>query len=185
METISNFIQLIKEYCRYTNCSQSVPILLQFGCSSTFCCSLFFLSSVRQSMKNWFVHKLLARTSLDLGVRRAIGTIFRYILMVIGFHINPAISWRRFKRSYNYCQCAWCGIGFGLQNITNNFVSGIIILFERPIKIGDRIEVANVTGDVVKISMRSTTVVTNDNISIIVPNSELHFIHGNKLESYR
>lgn len=64
------------------------------------------------------------------------------------------------------------GIGFGLQNITNNFVSGIIILFERPIKVGDRIQVGDVNGDVINISMRSTTVVTNDNISVIVPNSE-------------
>jgi small-conductance mechanosensitive channel len=64
------------------------------------------------------------------------------------------------------------GIGFGLQNITNNFVSGIIILFERPIKVNDRIEVGNITGDVVRISMRATTIVTNDNISVIVPNSE-------------
>ena len=64
------------------------------------------------------------------------------------------------------------GIGFGLQNITNNFVSGLIILFERPIKIGDRIEVGGISGDVAKISMRATTIVTNDNISIIVPNSE-------------
>jgi small-conductance mechanosensitive channel len=63
-------------------------------------------------------------------------------------------------------------VGFGLQNITNNFVSGLILLFERPIKVGDRIDVGNVTGDVVKISPRATTIVTNDNIAIIVPNSE-------------
>ena len=64
------------------------------------------------------------------------------------------------------------GIGFGLQNITNNFISGIIILFERPIKVGDRIQVGDLFGDVVNISMRSTMVVTNDNIAVIVPNSE-------------
>jgi small-conductance mechanosensitive channel len=64
------------------------------------------------------------------------------------------------------------GIGFGLQNITNNFISGLIILFEQPIKEGDRIEVGDVSGDVIKISARSTMIVTNDNISIIVPNSQ-------------
>ncbi len=64
------------------------------------------------------------------------------------------------------------GVGFGLQNITNNFVSGLIILFERPIKVGDRVDVGNITGNVVNISPRATTIVTNDNIAIIVPNSE-------------
>jgi small-conductance mechanosensitive channel len=59
-----------------------------------------------------------------------------------------------------------------VQNIVNNFISGIIILFERPIKVGDRIVVGEVEGDVVHIGGRSTTVVTNDNITIIVPNAK-------------
>jgi small-conductance mechanosensitive channel len=63
-------------------------------------------------------------------------------------------------------------VGFGLQNIAGNFISGLIILFERPIKLGDRIEVGAVEGDVVRIGSRSTTVVTNDNIAIIIPNSK-------------
>jgi small-conductance mechanosensitive channel len=64
------------------------------------------------------------------------------------------------------------GIGFGLQNIANNFISGLIILIERPIKVGDRVEVGDVEGDVVSIGARSTTVRTNDSIAIIVPNSK-------------
>jgi small-conductance mechanosensitive channel len=64
------------------------------------------------------------------------------------------------------------GIGFGLQNITSNFISGIIMLFERPIKIGDRVTVGDTVGDVVAINMRSTTIRTLQNVSIIVPNSE-------------
>jgi small-conductance mechanosensitive channel len=65
------------------------------------------------------------------------------------------------------------GVGFGLQNVASNFISGIIILFERPVRIGDRIAVGDVEGDVVRIGARSTTVLTNDNIDIIIPNSKL------------
>lgn len=68
------------------------------------------------------------------------------------------------------------GIGFGLQNIASNFIAGIILLFERPIKIGDRISVGETHGDVQEIKIRSTTIVTPDNIVIIVPNSD--FISG-------
>ena len=64
------------------------------------------------------------------------------------------------------------GIGFGLQNIADNFFSGLIILLERPVKVGDRIQVGDINGDVVRIAIRSTTVLTNDNINIIIPNSE-------------
>jgi len=63
------------------------------------------------------------------------------------------------------------GFGFGLQNIISNFISGLIILAERPIKIGDRVEIGGVAGQVREISLRSTTVVTNDNMAIIVPNA--------------
>jgi len=64
------------------------------------------------------------------------------------------------------------GIGFGLQNVVANFVAGLVLLFERPIKVNDRVTIENVEGNVVEINFRSTTIVTNDNISIIVPNSE-------------
>jgi small-conductance mechanosensitive channel len=69
------------------------------------------------------------------------------------------------------------GIGFGLQTVASNFISGLIILFERPIKVGDRIEVGNIIGDVIRIGARSSIVQTNDNIAIIVPN--LKFITEN------
>jgi len=64
------------------------------------------------------------------------------------------------------------GIGFGLQNVTSNFVSGLIILFEQPIRVGDRVTVNGVEGDVIEINMRSTLVRSLNNISIIVPNSD-------------
>jgi len=64
------------------------------------------------------------------------------------------------------------GVGFGLQNVVSNFIAGIIIMFERPIKIGDRIIVGGVEGNVVEIGARGTTVLNNDNIAVIVPNSK-------------
>jgi small-conductance mechanosensitive channel len=76
------------------------------------------------------------------------------------------------------------GIGFGMQNIVHNFVSGLIILAERPIAIGDRIEIGGVAGQVKQIRLRSTTVLTNDNIVYIVPNSDfithtvINWTHG-------
>jgi small-conductance mechanosensitive channel len=64
------------------------------------------------------------------------------------------------------------GIGFGLQNVTSNFVAGLILLFERPIKVGDRVTIGELEGDVLEINIRSTTVRSLKNISIIVPNSD-------------
>lgn len=121
-------------------------------------------------------NRLLVRIS-ERGTRAAIVTIIRYLILFLGFLLI-------FKSAgFELGTFSWLlgalgvGIGFGLQNITNNFLSGIIILFERPIKVGDRIQVGDISGDVVEISMRATTVVTNDNISVIVPNSQ--FINGN------
>jgi small-conductance mechanosensitive channel len=133
---------------------------------------IFLLFYGTAKLKKWFVYKVLAKTHLDIGVRMAMGTIVRYVLIVIGFIIIIQYIGVDLSVLTIIAGALGVGVGFGLQNITNNFVSGIIILFERPIKVGDRIEVGNVSGDVIRISMRSTTIITNDNISIIVPNSE-------------
>lgn len=130
---------------------------------------LFFLTG---KLKNWVVNGLLSRSYIDLGIRQAIGSILRYIFIVIGFLIILQTAGIDLTALNILAGAVGIGLGFGLQNIANNFISGLIILFERPIKIGDRIEVDDVAGDVVTIGARSTTVVTNDNISIIVPNSK-------------
>lgn len=129
---------------------------------------LVFLSG---KLKTIFVKQVMSRYSDDIGVNQSIGTIFQYTAVLIGglIIIQSTIE----LGSLNVLAGALgVGIGFGLQNIANNFISGLIILFERPIKVGDRIEVGQVTGDIVRISSRATTVSTNDNISIIIPNAE-------------
>ena len=109
---------------------------------------------------------------MDIGTRTAVGTMARYIIILVGLMIILQSVGVNLSTVTVIAGALGVGIGFGLQNITNNFVSGIIILFERPIKVGDRIQVEDIIGDVVKISMRATTLVTNDNISIIIPNSD-------------
>jgi small-conductance mechanosensitive channel len=132
----------------------------------------FILFYITGKLRKWIVYNLLAKSKIDLGVRVAVGTIFRYVVLTIGLIIVLQTVGIDLSTVTILAGALGIGIGFGLQNITNNLVSGIIILFERPIKVGERVEIGNVSGDVIKISMRSTTIVTNDNISIIVPNSE-------------
>jgi small-conductance mechanosensitive channel len=135
---------------------------------------LFYLSG---KLKRWIANVALVRSKLDYGVREAVGSIIRYLIVVIGFLVIIQTAGIDLTTLNVLAGAIGIGVGFGLQNIANNFISGLIILFERPIKIGDRVEVGDVEGDVVQISARSTTVVTNDNIAIIVPNSK--FISDN------
>ncbi len=119
-----------------------------------------------------FLTRALARTSMEPSLQFAITRIAGYCLIILGGYVVLNFVGVELSSLAVFAGAIGVGLGFGLQNITNNFISGIIILAERPIKLGDRVEVATVAGRVTKISLRSTTVVTNDNISIIVPNSE-------------
>src|SRR5690554_5094934 len=130
---------------------------------------LFYITG---KLRKWIIFKLLSKSKIDLGIRAAVGAIIRYLILVIGFIVVLQTAGIDLSTLTILAGALGIGIGFGLQNITNNLVSGIVILFERPIKVGDRIEVGDISGDVIKISMRATTILTNDNISIIVPNSE-------------
>jgi small-conductance mechanosensitive channel len=119
------------------------------------------------------VNRMLAGRGVDLGVREATGTIVRYLMLFIGLLVILQTVGIDLTALSILTGAVGLGIGFGLQNIASNFISGIIILFERPVRIGDRIAVGDVEGDVVRIGARSTTVLTNDNIDIIIPNSKL------------
>ena len=133
---------------------------------------LVLLVYVTSKLKNLIIHRLLAKSNIEVGVRVAVASLVRYIILFIGFIVILQTAGINLSSITVLFGALGVGIGFGLQNITNNFVSGLIILIERPIKVGDRIEVSGITGDVVNISMRATTIITNDNISIIIPNSE-------------
>src|SRR5215813_2709546 len=123
-------------------------------------------------LKELLINKLLVRLKLDIGAQQAIGGIMRYVVLFIGFLIILQTVGINLTTLNVLAGAVGIGIGFGLQNIANNFISGLIILLERPIKVGDRVEVQGVTGQVQSVSARSTVIRTNDNISIIVPNSK-------------
>lgn len=134
---------------------------------------------------------ILARRQVEPGLRYSLGTLFRYVYLSVGLIILVQTMGVNLTALQTVLGFLSVGIGFGLQNITNNLVSGIIIMLERPITIGDRVEVGNLTGNVQKISIRATTIVTNDNMSIIVPNSEfisgkvINWTHINKPVAFR
>jgi len=126
--------------------------------------------------RHWIETRLLARTNLDPGVRQAVGSFGRGLFLTVGFIIILQTAGIDLSSITVIAGALGLGISFGLQQITSNFVAGVTILLERPIKVGDRIEVDGVTGTVVAISLRATTMLTNDNISIIVPNAD--FVKG-------
>ncbi len=123
-------------------------------------------------VRRQLITRVLRRTRLDLPLQYAIGRIAGYLFIALGLYIALQLVGINLTSLAFVAGAVGVGIGFGLQNIVNNFVSGIIILAERPIAIGDRVEVSGVAGRVARMSLRSTTVITNDNISIIVPNAD-------------
>jgi len=103
----------------------------------------------------------------------SIKTLVRYFYIILFLAVSFGLLGFTYKNIVIFASALGVGIGFGLQNIVNNFISGIILLFERPIRVGDMIEVNNLFCRVCQIGIRSTIVETVDNSSIIIPNSEI------------
>lgn len=137
-----------------------------------FLISFVILTFLAKRFRNLLVNKILVKANMEKGARNSIGLITRVMIMFIGSIFIIQSAGIDMSSLSLLAGALGVGIGFGLQNITDNFISGIIILFEKPIKVGDRIVVGDTEGDVINISVRATTILTNENISIIVPNSE-------------
>lgn len=116
--------------------------------------------------------RVLIRTAMDPGQRYAVSRFASYAVFVVGLVVGLQSLGVNLNTLTVFGGALGIGIGFGLQNLTNNFVSGLILLAERPVKVGDRVEVDGLNGDVVRIGARSTWVRTNDNVVIIIPNSD-------------
>ena len=168
---VSNFIDWLEELLNISliNLGESK---LTIGLLLTLIFSFIALFVISEWLRRLLVNKILKRYDITTGTRQSIGTMVKYILILAGIFSILQTNGIDLSAFGVLAGAIGVGIGFGLQNVTNNFISGLIILFEQPIKVGDRIEVGDVTGDVIKISARSTMIVTNDNITIIVPNSQ-------------
>ncbi len=119
-------------------------------------------------------HRMASRHHIDPGLRYTICRLAKYIVITIGTLVALKQAFALDLTSIAVVFTALSvGIGFGLQYIASDIASGFILLFERPIRVGDRITIGEDEGDVQSINLRTTVVTTNDRIAIIVPNSKL------------
>ena len=128
---------------------------------------------ISRAFTDFLKERLLVRLGIDEGNREAIAVILRYLIVALG--VIAAIQ----SIGFNLASLAvvagglGVGIGFGIQDLTTNFVSGLTLLLDRPVKVGDFVELEGLMGIVKKISIRSTIITTNDDSSVIVPNSTM------------
>ena len=122
--------------------------------------------------KSFLFNRFLVNSGLDRSLQYAISQIVSNLVLVVGVFIVLDNAGIHLGTLTVFAGAVGVGIGFGLQNIASNFISGLVILAERPITIGDRVEVAGVAGQVQQIRARSTVILTNDNITMIVPNTK-------------
>ena len=131
--------------------------------------AVFWISS---RTKHFLFNRLLTNSGLDRGLQYAIAQIASNVVLIVGIFIVLDNAGVHLGTLTVFAGAVGVGVGFGLQNIASNFISGLVILAERPIAIGDRVEVAGVAGQVQHIRARSTVILTNDNIAMIVPNTK-------------
>lgn len=130
----------------------------------------FLISGILQRL---LMDVALTKRNVETGVKVAIAKLVYYALVCIGFVIALSILGFKFTQLTIMMSALGVGIGFGLQTIVNNFLCGLILLFERPIRVGDTIELNGQWAKIQKIGLRSTTVRTFDQADVIVPNSDL------------
>jgi len=113
------------------------------------------------------------RTKVSHGIRYTTTRLISYVIMFFGFYVGVGLVGIDLTKVTVLIGAFSVGIGFGLQSVVNNFVSGLILLFERPIQMGDTIEVGNIRGTVRRIGIRASIVRSRQGAEIIIPNSQL------------
>jgi small-conductance mechanosensitive channel len=138
---------------------------------------LFLTAGIWRYLHTFFTVAIFPRMPDDPGIRFAVVTLCRYLVLAVGLLAGLSAIHLGLERIGVVLAALGVGLGFGLQEIVSNFVSGIILLLERPIRVGDIVTVADMTGKVDQINIRATTIINGDNQSMIIPNRQ--FITGN------
>lgn len=128
---------------------------------------------VLRSARRWLDNDFLPKTMMDKGIRASLVTLFSnvgYVLVILITLSAMGIQWNKLAWIVSALSV---GIGFGLQEIVKNFISGLILLTERPVKVGDLITISGVEGDIRRINVRATEIQLSDRSTVIVPNSQL------------
>lgn len=127
---------------------------------------------VNRLVGGWLQRQVFPYFTWDQGVQHAVASVVRYVILFAGVALGLEYVGIGMQALALFAGVIGIGIGFGLQNIASNFISGLIILFERPVKKGDYVDAGDLEGRIDEIRARATTIVTRDNVTVIVPNSE-------------
>lgn len=123
-------------------------------------------------LRKLIANRLLANSHVDLSTRYTIASLIRYIVLVFGVMAIMETAGINLTAFSVLAGAVGVGVGFGLQNIVSNFISGLIVMFERPVRIGDRIEMGGIEGNVVEIGARATRIMTDQRSIVIMPNQK-------------
>ncbi|RDS79177.1 mechanosensitive ion channel family protein [Dyella monticola] len=138
-------------------------------------------------VRRWLAEQLLPKTTMDIGMQNSIVTLLNYVAVVIVFALALHAADVSLQSLTWIASALSVGIGFGLQAIVSNFISGLILLAERPVKVGDWVSMPGVEGDIRRINVRATEIQLSDRSTMIVPNSQFitqnlrNVTHGNAL----
>jgi len=135
--------------------------------------SLAIAIFISNTLSNFLKDRLLVKMGIDEGNREAIAVIVRYVIAILGIFIVLQSVGFNLGSLAVLAGGLGVGIGFGVQDLTTNFISGITLLVDRPVKVGDFIELGELMGTVKKISIRSTIIKTKNDLAVIVPNKTI------------
>lgn len=127
---------------------------------------------VLRSVKRWLEHDFLPKTMMDKGMRVSLVTLFSNIGFVLVILMTLSVMGLQWNKLAWIVSALSVGIGFGLQEIVKNFISGLILLTERPVKVGDLVSISGIEGDIRRINVRATEIQLSDRSTVIVPNSQ-------------